>query len=221
MMKKSKILLSCLISIVLASTTLGMADIEFTTDESRAGCWSYDGAGTFTFVQDIVVDRALGVDTDPLVDAFVHIPVMTVGWIQGGLYTLSGGPISISDGRTPNTGTIYLTGTLSSGDLVPVGTIGAAYTVFKVDITGVTVTVAGLALGSDVLDLIAASGSSLDFELSMNGGLNPPVYTSFVEMLDSGYRGEGPLSGAMTIPEPATLCLLGLGTLALLRKRSA
>jgi len=40
-----------------------------------------------------------------------------------------------------------------------------------------------------------------------------------IEMLAGGYVGGNGFSGAMSIPEPATIALLGLGSLTLLRKR--
>jgi hypothetical protein len=38
-------------------------------------------------------------------------------------------------------------------------------------------------------------------------------------MLSLGQTGMGGFSGSITIPEPATIALLGFGSLALLRKR--
>jgi hypothetical protein len=38
-------------------------------------------------------------------------------------------------------------------------------------------------------------------------------------MLDGGCSGGGGFSGAMSVPEPMTIALLGFGGLALLRKR--
>jgi hypothetical protein len=38
-------------------------------------------------------------------------------------------------------------------------------------------------------------------------------------MLAGGYAGGNGFSGAMSIPEPTTIALLGLGSLTLLRKR--
>jgi len=40
-------------------------------------------------------------------------------------------------------------------------------------------------------------------------------------MLAGGYTGGNGFSGAMSIPEPTTIALMGLGALAFLRKRKA
>jgi hypothetical protein len=40
-------------------------------------------------------------------------------------------------------------------------------------------------------------------------------------MLAGGYVGGNGFSGAMSIPEPATIALLGIGCMTLLRKRKA
>jgi hypothetical protein len=40
-------------------------------------------------------------------------------------------------------------------------------------------------------------------------------------MLAGGYTGGNGFSGAMSIPEPATIALMGLGALAFIRKRKA
>jgi hypothetical protein len=61
---------------------------------------------------------------------------------------------------------------------------------------------------------------SLDFELSLQGGSGTNYY-SFMEMLLGGYAGGNGFSGAMSIPEPTTIALLGLGSLALIRKHRA
>ncbi|HCO93719.1 MAG TPA: hypothetical protein DIU00_07185 [Phycisphaerales bacterium] len=70
-----------------------------------------------------------------------------------------------------------------------------------------------------MLSAILNSGTNaLDFELSLQGG-SGTNYHSLAEMLAGGYSGGNGFSGAMTIPEPTTIALLGLGTLAMLRKR--
>ena len=74
-------------------------------------------------------------------------------------------------------------------------------------------------LGSAALALLTQMQfPSLDFELSLQGG-SGPGYFSFAQMLDGGHNGAGGFSGAMSVPEPATVALLALGGLALIRKR--
>jgi hypothetical protein len=195
--------------------------IEFSPDAGTAGGWNYDGAGTLSFNQDVAVDAAMGSNADALVGSLVYVPTLTVTGIPDGPYTLTPLGNSVITIRNEETHSIYLKGTLSSGDLVTVGTIGAAYTSFTADITNVYITDAGKALSSAVLSAIADSGvATLDFELSLQGGSGTNYHT-LTEMLAGGYEGGNGFSGAMTIPEPATIALLGLGSLAWLRKRKA
>ncbi len=113
----------------------------------------------------------------------------------------------------------YLTGSLGSGDLSTIGTVAGGFTQFQMDITDLFITHEGSALGSAALALLENLRlPSLDFELSLQGGSGPGYY-SFAQMLDGGYSGSGGFSGAMSVPEPTTIALLALGSLALARKR--
>jgi len=68
--------------------------------------------------------------------------------------------------------------TLGKGDLVPVGTIGAAYTSFTTDLTDVYVTEAGKSLGSAALSAVVNSGTTtLDFEFLLLGGSGTNYYS--------------------------------------------
>jgi hypothetical protein len=184
----------------LAATTL-----EFSPG---TGGWSYDGAGTLNFEETYPVVTGLGLTTDALVGAHVHIPDFTVGGIPGGPYTLT--PVSPAITITDSADVVtYLTGTLGSGDLVPIGSTGVGYTVFQSDITSVTV---NNSIGSDALAAIAAMTTpELDFELSLNG-----AGAGFQYMLDNPpVTGRDGFSGAMTttsIPAPGALLLAALGT---------
>ena len=196
--------------------------IEFSPDAGTAGSWSYDGAGTLSFNQYVAVDRGLSSNADALVGALVFVPTLSVGaaaWDSS--YILKPLGSSVLTIRSPETNEIYMKATLGKGDLVPVGTIGAAYSNFKADLTDVVITNAGKSLGSAALSAILNSGTmALDFELSLQGGSGTNYY-SLSEMLAGGYAGGNGFSGAMTIPEPATIALLGLGALAFMRKRKA
>jgi hypothetical protein len=192
--------------------------VEFSPNPDSAGEWHYDGGGILSFDQDIAVDKGLGSNYDALVGAKVFIPTFQVGGIPGAPYTLDpiGSPeIAI---KSPDNSTTYLTGILGSGDLSTIGTVAGGYTHFQTDITDVTLTSDGEALGSAALAIIASrQQTQLDFELSLQGGSGPGYY-SFAAMLDGGHAGSGGFSGAMSIPEPTTIALLSFGGLTLLRR---
>jgi len=217
-----RLITTALILVVgLGAPVFATPSIEFSPNPNTAGGWTYDGAGTLSFNQTVSVDRALSSNADPLVGASVYVPTFAVSGIPNGPYALTPlGSSTITIGSADGT-QIYLKGTLAAGDLIPVGTIGAAYSSFTADITNLTITDAGKALGSAALSAIIKSGTkSLDFELSLQGGSGTNYHT-LTQMLAGGYVGGNGFSGAMSIPEPATIALLSFGSLALLRKRKA
>jgi hypothetical protein len=219
-MKRLVVLITMLV-VCLSTSVLATPTIEFSPNPDTAGNWNYNGAGTLSFDQDISVYKGLSSNYDALVGALVYIPTFNVYAAGDGTYNLTplgDSTISItnSDGSA-----VYLTGILNSGNLVPVGTIGAAYTQFQSDIINVNVTQAGELLGSAALDAIVKSGTyTLDFELALLGG-SGTNYMSLTEMLVGGYSGGNGFSGAMTIPEPTTIVLLGLSSLVFFKKRRA
>jgi len=192
--------------------------VEFSPPSSTAGEWHYNGAGILSFDQNINIDSALGSNYDPLVGAKVYLPTFQIGGIPDAPYTLTplgSAQIVIRSGDNSHT---YLTGTLGAGDLGTIGTVAGGYTRFQADITNLFITHEGTALGSAALALLTQmQNPSLDFELSLQGGSGPGYFT-FAQMLDGGHSGAGGFSGAMSVPEPATIALLAFGGLALIRK---
>lgn len=194
--------------------------IEFSPDAGTAGSWQYDGAGTLSFNQNVTVDKGMGSNADALTGSLVFIPTLTVSG-SGSTYEVKpiGSPTIMI--TSADMSSIYMMGNLGSGDLKTIGTVAGGYTKFKTDITNLVITGAGKALGSAALNMMLYTQTcGLDFELSLQGG-SGTNYLTFAQMLADDYAGGNGFSGAMTIPEPATIALMGLGSLALLRKRKA
>jgi hypothetical protein len=187
---------------LMVMPVLAVPTIQFSPGGALPGGWSYNGYGLLTFSPVIDVDAGLGLATDTLVGAYVHIPVLYVSG-SGGSYTVT--PTSSTITITDSSGTItYLTGDLGSGDLVTAGTGALSYTAFQADITNVVITNNG-SLGSAAL---AAVTSTLDFELSFQGAV-----PSFQTMIDGHQTGSDGFSGAMSaiIPAPGAILLGSIG----------
>jgi hypothetical protein len=141
---------------------------------------------------------------------------MTVSGNPTDGWTLSGGPIQITDWVDPTT--VYMDGTLAGGDLVPVDIHATAYTAFRTDIVVASV---NNTIGSPALDDID-SARKLDLWMPFTRiGKAKDAPSSFEEMLelDSGvFEGMGKLTkksgeaGSMTvIPAPGALVLGSVG----------
>lgn len=216
-MKKLVIMILALL-ICVGTPAFATPAIEFSPDAGTGGSWQYDGAGTLSFSQNVAIDSGMGSNADALVGSLVYVPTLVVSG-SGSIYEMK--PIGSSTIMitSADKSAVYMTGTLGSGDLLTIGTIAGGYTAFKTDITDIVITDAGKAIGSAALNMILYSQTpGLDFEISLQGG-SGTNYRSFAEMLAGGYVGGNGFSGAMSIPEPATIVLLGLGSLALIRKR--
>ncbi len=214
-----KILGFTVLLILAATPCWAMPLVEFSPDPSTAGNWSYNGAiGVLSFDQDIAVDKAISSTSDAFVNAHVYLPSFYVSG-DSGTYALT--TLGSSDVRfTDSTGTVtYMTGSLGDGDLHTIGTVAAGYSHFQSDITNIQITPEGQALGSGALDFLSyLSSPSLDFDMSLQGG-SGSNYHSFAAMIDGGFSGTSGFSGSMSVPEPTTLALLGIGSLALARRR--
>ena len=207
-----KVVMICTIVFAVAVAASGVpVTIEFV---NTTGDWHINQPGdpvdTISFDQDIQVFRAMGDTTDTVTGAYVHISDMVISGIPGGPYSLSTGTLSITDSDTPGGQTVtYLSGTINGGDLLPVGTIGVGYTLFQADISNVTI---DNPIGSVALAVLENKGP--DFHIALTGAI-----AGFKNVLDDRLPAEGSFSGAITVPEPATIALLAAGGLLLYRRK--
>ena len=202
-----KKLIVLLVSLCFAVCAFG-ADIQFSPGGATPGQWIYDGNVTLSFSQIVDIDIVCDGTTDTLFDESVFIPDLELS--SGYTVVTPSGALEIKDSGD----NVLLSGTLASGDFGYLFTTGALYTQYKTDFI---VTDINNTISSDFLDTLSI-GSEFDFSITMQttGGEN------FSDILGDGEEHSDGFSGQLNvIPEPATIFLLGLGGLALLRKRRA
>jgi hypothetical protein len=216
---------SIIVTTALMITCVGMVfgGVEF-VDSASPGAWQYDGVNTFSFIQPITVSDVDGSGADALNGMYVHLPVLTVS----GYMVLNPGTAAATvtpQGSLQIWDTPDQTGTmLMQADFVNASGSFFAYfaagNLYAPDMTDLAVSAINNSIGSDFL-------SSLDMDTLLGLVLTLNHEDNFTDFMfqtpavsaAGGFSGQIDIAEDDNIPEPATLALLAMGGLVLLRKR--
>jgi hypothetical protein len=157
---------------------------------------------------------------DPVINDLIDLPSMTLGIITdlGGGIIVS--PLSTTGSLTitpDGGGASVMTASVANGGSLYIGSTYVAYSAVQDDLNVTSYTAA---YSNAIDDFATYDALGYDFDLSFTGQASGSV--DLYALLTSGAPGSasGTISGQMSIvPEPATICLLGLGGLALFRRR--
>lgn len=203
------------VTLLLTTPLLAETSLHFSTKPGAAFAWELSWNNTSSQWQLSFVDDAIVVDNANPRDAvlnndYVLLPTMNIAGIsdQSGLLRATLNPREAFRIRSDTTNATVLTATMESGNFLVVGTNSAAYSSQDDDLNIGSFT-AGY--GTAIPALVADEKRGLILDLSFSsdaiGGVN--MYN-----LLRGQKGvaRGTLSGQISsIPEPATLLILGLG----------
>ena len=210
-MKKLVVLL---IVLSLAASVHAGLDISFSSN--NGSYWSYTASsdptydGKFSFNEFVGVDTVQEATDKSLDNARIDIPDIYVSGLEGisgtefymGKITSLSSTIEIRNGNGGN----ILTGTLGDGLIVIAGTTASLYPVFSNE--------------GSITNIEWTKGTGpafMDFSLTLQGG-----NIDIASMILSGNQDNGvggSFSGSITqVPEPATLFVLAMGSVLLLKK---